>query len=137
MRVITGSAKGRTLFPVPGDSTRPVTDRVKEALFSILESQGAVEDARFLDLFGGTGAVGIEALSRGAAEAVFCEKDRRALTTIQKNLLHTAAIPPVVGKGAAAGRCMPAVADRCWAGCCPDSPEGRSPPDIGLPAPFR
>ena len=56
MRVITGSAKGRTLFPVPGDSTRPVTDRVKEALFSILESQGAVEDARFLDLFGGTGA---------------------------------------------------------------------------------
>ena len=89
MRVITGSAKGRTLFPVPGDSTRPVTDRVKEALFSILESQGAVEDARFLDLFGGTGAVGIEALSRGAAEAVFCEKDRRALATIQRNLLHT------------------------------------------------
>ena len=62
MRVITGSAKGRTLFPVPGDSTRPVTDRVKEALFSILESQGAVEDARFLDLFGGTGAVGILSL---------------------------------------------------------------------------
>ena len=89
MRVITGTAKGRTLSSVPGDSTRPVTDRVKEALFSILESQDAVENARFLDLFGGTGAVVIEALSRGAAEAVFCEKDRRALATLRKNLQLT------------------------------------------------
>ncbi|WP_423223657.1 16S rRNA (guanine(966)-N(2))-methyltransferase RsmD [Candidatus Amarolinea aalborgensis] len=89
MRVITGSAKGRILFGVPGDSTRPITDRVKEALFSILAAQGAIEDCRFLDLFGGTGAVGIEALSRGAAEAVFCEKDRRALAILHKNLALT------------------------------------------------
>jgi 16S rRNA (guanine(966)-N(2))-methyltransferase RsmD len=89
MRVITGSAKGRILFGVPGDSTRPITDRVKEALFSILAAQGVLEGCRFLDLFGGTGAVGIEALSRGAAEAVFCEKDRRALAILHKNLALT------------------------------------------------
>lgn len=89
MRVTTGAAKGRTLASVPGDSTRPITDRVKQALFSILVSQGAVEDARVLDLFGGTGAVGIEALSRGAAEVVFCEKDRRALATLRQNLQNT------------------------------------------------
>lgn len=89
MRVITGSAKGRTLFGVPGDSTRPITDRVKEALFSILAAQDAIAGCRFLDLFGGTGSVGIEALSRGAAAAVFCEKDRRALTILHKNLTLT------------------------------------------------
>jgi 16S rRNA (guanine(966)-N(2))-methyltransferase RsmD len=74
---------------VPGDSTRPITDRVKSALFSILASAGAIEGCRFLDLFGGTGAVGIEALSRGAASAVFCERDRAALGTLQRNLAAT------------------------------------------------
>ena len=63
MRVISGTAKGRHLQAVPGDSTRPITDRVKEALFNILGAD--VIDAEFLDLFGGTGGVGIEALSRG------------------------------------------------------------------------
>lgn len=86
MRVIAGSAKGRTLHPVPGESTRPITDRVKSALFSILTSQEMVEGRRYLDLFGGTGAVGIEALSRGAAAAVFCERDRHALRTLRQNL---------------------------------------------------
>jgi len=87
MRVISGSAKGRNLQAVPGDSTRPITDRVKEALFNILGTD--IVDARFLDLFGGTGGVGIEALSRGAAQAVFIEKNRKAQETIKANLLHT------------------------------------------------
>ena len=87
MRIIGGSAKGRSLFPVPGSATRPVTDRVKEALFNILGA--SVIDARFLDLFAGTGSVGIEALSRGAAQAVFVEKSRRAVDIIHKNLALT------------------------------------------------
>jgi 16S rRNA (guanine966-N2)-methyltransferase len=86
MRVIAGRAKGRLLQAVPGEGTRPITDRVKAALFSILSSQEMIEGRRYLDLFGGTGAVGIEALSRGAAEVVFCEIDRRALRVLQRNL---------------------------------------------------
>jgi 16S rRNA (guanine(966)-N(2))-methyltransferase RsmD len=89
MRVIAGTAKGRPLASVPGDSTRPITDRVKSALFSILGSANLIEGCRYLDLFGGTGAVGIEALSRGAAGAVFCERDRAALRTLQRNLEAT------------------------------------------------
>jgi 16S rRNA (guanine966-N2)-methyltransferase len=89
VRVIAGSAKGRTLASVPGDSTRPITDRVKAALFSILNSADMIEARRYLDLFGGTGAVGIEALSRGATEVVFCERDRAALRTLQQNLTAT------------------------------------------------
>jgi 16S rRNA (guanine966-N2)-methyltransferase len=89
MRVIAGTAKGKPLASVPGDSTRPITDRVKSALFSILTSQGRIEGRRYLDLFGGTGAVGIEALSRGAAQAVFCERDRAALATLRRNLEGT------------------------------------------------
>ena len=84
MRVITGSAKGRRLKAVPGDTTRPITDRAKEALFSILGDW--IVDARVLDLFGGTGAVGIEALSRGAASALFVDKERMAVQTIRDNL---------------------------------------------------
>jgi 16S rRNA (guanine(966)-N(2))-methyltransferase RsmD len=84
MRVIAGSAKGRRLFAVPGQSTRPITDRVKEALFNILAD--AVVDARFLDLFAGTGSVGIEALSRGASHATFVDCDRRAIATVRRNL---------------------------------------------------
>lgn len=87
MRVISGSAKGRNLQPAPGDSTRPITDKVKEAVFNILG--GDIVEAVFLDLFGGTGGVGIEALSRGAARAVFVEKNRRALATIKANLIQT------------------------------------------------
>ncbi|MBC7261379.1 MAG: 16S rRNA (guanine(966)-N(2))-methyltransferase RsmD [Chloroflexi bacterium] len=87
MRVIGGEAKGRRLFSVPGQTTRPITDRVKEALFDILA--GRVQGARFLDLFAGTGGVGIEALSRGAEEAVFVERDERALATLRRNLAIT------------------------------------------------
>lgn len=87
MRVIGGEAKGRRLFSVPGETTRPITDRVKEALFDILA--GRVSGARFLDLFAGTGGVGIEALSRGAQEAIFVERDERALSTLRRNLAIT------------------------------------------------
>lgn len=87
MRVISGEAKGRRLFSVPGETTRPITDRVKEALFDILA--GRVPGARFLDLFAGTGGVGIEALSRGAQEALFVERDERALATLRRNLITT------------------------------------------------
>lgn len=87
IRVIAGSAKGRRLKLVPGNSTRPVMDRVKEALFSILGQD--VVDATWLDLFAGTGSVGIEALSRGAQWAMFVEIDRLAVQTIQENLTVT------------------------------------------------
>ena len=87
MRVISGTAKGRTLKSVPGEGTRPITDRVKESLFNILGAD--VHGARFLDLFAGTGGVGIEALSRGAREAVFVEQGRAALETIRANLALT------------------------------------------------
>jgi 16S rRNA (guanine966-N2)-methyltransferase len=87
MRVIAGEAKGRKLKMVPGAATRPVGDRVKEALFSILG--GRVVDARFLDLYAGTGSVGIEALSRGARSAVFVDRQRQAVRTILDNLTHT------------------------------------------------
>jgi 16S rRNA (guanine(966)-N(2))-methyltransferase RsmD len=87
MRVIAGTAKGHRLQSVPGDATRPITDRVKEALFSILGD--FVAGARVLDLFAGTGAVGIEALSRGSAEAVFIDKSPAALRVVHANLQHT------------------------------------------------
>ncbi len=87
MRVIAGKAKGRKLRSVSGDVTRPITDLVKESLFNILRNE--VVDAVFLDLFAGTGSVGIEALSRGARRAVFVERNRRAIKTIEENLRIT------------------------------------------------
>jgi len=87
VRVISGTAKGHRLQSVPGDVTRPITDRAKESLFNILDD--FVVGARVLDLFAGTGAVGIEALSRGAAEAVFIDKSPAALRVVRANLQHT------------------------------------------------
>ncbi len=87
IRVIAGSAKGRRLKLVPGDSTRPVMDRVKEACFSIIGRD--IVDSKFLDLFAGTGSVGIEALSRGAHQADFLDTDRKAIQTINENLTVT------------------------------------------------
>jgi 16S rRNA (guanine(966)-N(2))-methyltransferase RsmD len=87
MRVIGGRAKGRRLHLVPGDATRPIPDRVKEALFNIVGED--IQEARFLDLFAGTGAVGIEALSRGAARAVFLDRASAAVNTIRSNLQAT------------------------------------------------
>jgi 16S rRNA (guanine(966)-N(2))-methyltransferase RsmD len=87
MRVIAGIAKGRTLKPVPGKGTRPISDRVKESVFNILRWQ--VPDSRFLDLFAGTGGVGIEALSRGAEHCVFVEKELKAVRVLRENLRTT------------------------------------------------
>ena len=84
IRVIGGTAKGRKLKLVPGDQTRPVRDLVKESLFNILGEW--VRGSRWLDLFAGTGSVGIEALSRGAAYCLFLDKSRVAVKTIRENL---------------------------------------------------
>ena len=87
MRVIAGQAKSKVLKQVTGRGTRPITDRVKESLFNILGEK--VHECRFLDLFAGTGAVGIEALSRGASEAVFVEKAPKAIRVLRENLRLT------------------------------------------------
>ncbi|MFC2031671.1 16S rRNA (guanine(966)-N(2))-methyltransferase RsmD [Chloroflexota bacterium] len=87
MRVIAGTAKGAQLLAVPGSGTRPISDRVKEALFNILAED--LLGADLLDLFAGTGSVGIEALSRGARRAVFVEKRQQAVSTIRANLQRT------------------------------------------------
>ncbi len=84
VRVIAGTAKGRRLRLVPGTTTRPVMDRVKESLFNILRPN--LPGANFLDLFAGTGSVGIEALSQGAAHATFVDLERAAIQTIRTNL---------------------------------------------------
>ena len=84
LRVIAGSAKGRRLKDVPGDTTRPVTDRVKEALFSILFHD--VDESNWWDTFGGTGAIGIEALSRGANFVRFSDLNRLPVDVIKDNL---------------------------------------------------
>jgi len=87
LRVISGVARGKRLRSVPGDSTRPITDRVKEALFNIIGSD--IAEASFLDLFAGTGSVGIEALSRGARLVRFVDNNYRAIKTIRQNLENT------------------------------------------------
>jgi 16S rRNA (guanine966-N2)-methyltransferase len=83
MRVVAGKHRGRRIGAPPGRATRPTADRVRESLFSIL---GPLDDLRVLDLFAGSGALGIEALSRGAAAVTFVESDRRAAETIRANL---------------------------------------------------
>ena len=84
MRVITGTARGRRLLEPEGMAIRPTTDMVKEALFNIIQFD--IEGRRVLDLFAGTGQLGIEALSRGAAEAVFCDESRSAVKLVRANL---------------------------------------------------
>ena len=86
MRVVAGSARGRRLVAPKGDATRPTSDFVREAIFNTLASQLDLEGATVLDLFAGTGALGIEALSRGAAHATFVERDRAAIAAIRTNL---------------------------------------------------
>jgi 16S rRNA (guanine(966)-N(2))-methyltransferase RsmD len=87
LRIIGGTAKGMKLKDVPGDSTRPITDMVKEALYNILGPD--IEGARMWDLFAGTGSVSLEALSRGAAYAKLTDKNRNAIQTILDNVAHT------------------------------------------------
>ncbi len=99
LRVIAGSSRGRRLAVPVGDHVRPTKDMVREAMFSALDARGAVVDATVLDLFAGSGALAIEALSRGAARAVFVERDRSALQAIRDNLatLEFAGVSRVIG----------------------------------------
>lgn len=87
LRVIGGKARGRKLRAVPGESTRPITDRTKESLFNIIGAD--IANSTFLDLFAGTGSVGIEALSRGAAFVLFVDYNQKAIQTIRSNLSST------------------------------------------------
>ncbi len=87
MRVITGSARGRRLETLEGEDVRPTTDRIKEAVFSIIQFE--VEGRSFLDLFSGSGQMGIEALSRGAKTASFIDNSKKSIETVKKNLKTT------------------------------------------------
>ena len=86
MRVVAGDLRGRRLVTPAGATTRPTSDKVRQATFNALESAGDLEGALVLDLFAGSGALGIEALSRGAARATFVERDRGALEALRANL---------------------------------------------------
>ncbi|MEU3398557.1 16S rRNA (guanine966-N2)-methyltransferase [Streptomyces filamentosus] len=85
-RVIAGTAGGRRLAVPPGNGTRPTSDRAREGLFSTWEALHGIEDARVADLYAGSGAVGLEALSRGAAHALLVEADARAARTVRENV---------------------------------------------------
>ncbi len=89
MRVIAGTSGGRRLVAPDGTATRPTADRVREATFNALASLDALVDAEVVDLYAGSGAMGIEALSRGAAHATFVDDDRRAIRAIEANLAAT------------------------------------------------
>ena len=108
MRIIAGTHRGRTLLaPADAETTRPITDRVKENLFNRLHSLGVLGYGRVLDVFSGTGSMGLEALSRGAEHCTFVDRDRDAVDRLQQNLetlgiapsaahvLHTSALSPV------------------------------------------
>src|SRR4051812_2139255 len=84
MRIISGKFRGHTLVSPPGDTTRPITDRAKQSLFDAL--QECFVDANVLDCFSGTGSMGLECLSRGAAKVFFIERDRAALRALKQNL---------------------------------------------------
>ena len=87
MRIIAGKAKGTKLYTLEGENTRPTLDRVRETLFNILQFE--IQDAIFLDLFAGSGACGIEAVSRGAKKAILCDQSKQAVEVIKKNIEKT------------------------------------------------
>lgn len=87
MRVITGTARGRNLLTLPGEDVRPTTDRVKEAMFSIIQFE--VEGSQVLDLFAGSGQLGIEALSRGAVYVTFVDSAKESIECVKENLRKT------------------------------------------------
>jgi len=88
LRIVAGSARGRWIKTLPTEEVRPTSNLVREATFNVLASMGVLQDANVLDLFAGSGALGIEALSRGAQQAVFVESNPRAARLIQQNLEH-------------------------------------------------
>lgn len=87
MRIIGGKAKGTKLYTLEGENTRPTLDRVRESLFNILQFE--LQDSVFLDLFAGSGACGIEAISRGAKKAILCDNAKQAIAIIRKNIEKT------------------------------------------------
>lgn len=87
MRIISGKARGTKLYTLEGENTRPTLDRVKESIFSIIQNQ--IEGAKILDLFAGSGAIGLEFLSRGAEKAVLCDNSKEAINIIRKNIEKT------------------------------------------------
>lgn len=87
MRIIGGKAKGTKLYTLEGKNTRPTLDRVRESLFNILQQY--IQDSIFLDLFSGSGACGIEAVSRGAKQAILCDNSKQAIQIIKKNIEKT------------------------------------------------
>lgn len=87
MRIIGGKAKGTKLYTLEGDNTRPTLDRVKESLFNIIQRD--IPESIFLDLFSGSGAIGLEAVSRGAKKAILCDKSKEAINIIKKNIEKT------------------------------------------------
>lgn len=91
MRIITGSARGVSLFTLPGEATRPTAERTKEAVFSMIQFD--IEGRKVLDLFAGSGQLALEALSRGAAEAVLCDNSKDAINIIKKNAEKTRLSP--------------------------------------------
>jgi 16S rRNA (guanine966-N2)-methyltransferase len=104
MRIIAGTWRGRSLVAPSGDATRPTADRTREALFSMLASRvGSFEGLRVADLFAGTGALGLEALSRGAAHCTFVEQDRTALNALRRNIATVGAVGTEVRAQSVAG----------------------------------
>lgn len=87
MRIISGKARGTKLYTLEGTNTRPTLDRVKESIFNIIQSE--IDGAQVLDLFAGSGAIGLECLSRGAEKAVLCDKSKEAIEIIKKNIEKT------------------------------------------------
>jgi 16S rRNA (guanine966-N2)-methyltransferase len=98
-RIIAGAARGRRLQVPSGETTRPTSDRVREAMFSTLESMLDLHGCAVLDLFAGSGALGLEALSRGASTATFVERDRRAIAVLRNNIAATRLGPADVHPG--------------------------------------
>lgn len=114
MRVISGTARGRRLVAPEGPSTRPTPDRVREATFNALGSLGAVVDATVLDLFAGSGALGIEALSRGAAHVTFVDQDRAARAAVEANLATTGLAAKATVVAGPVDRFVRGSGDRRW-----------------------
>lgn len=114
MRVISGTARGRRLVAPEGPTTRPTPDRVREATFNALGSLGAVVDATVLDLFAGSGAMGIEALSRGAAHVTFVDQDRAARAALDANLATTALADRATVVAAPVDRFLAMAGDQRW-----------------------
>ena len=87
MRIISGTARGTKLYTLEGQTTRPTLDRVKESLFNIIQNE--IIDSNFLDIFSGSGAIGLEAASRGAKKVILCDKSKEAIKIIEKNIEKT------------------------------------------------